>query len=89
MRENEFESFDRLIYSCYNFGRPTSIKAELDTTRAYIGDPISWRIFVEAGKNERVEFPEINIVNELLDITSFKQITDQIQAGKLELNSRS
>jgi len=59
------------------FGSPTSIKAELDTTRAYIGDPISWRIFVEAGKNERVEFPEINIVNELLDITSFKQITDQ------------
>ena len=59
------------------FGSPTSIKAELDTSRAYIGDPLSWRIFVEAGKNERVEFPEINIANELLDITSIKQITDQ------------
>ena len=58
-------------------GSPTSIKAELDTTRAYIGDPISWRIFVEAGKNERVEFPDINIANEPLDIISFKQIMDQ------------
>ena len=59
------------------FGSPTSIKAELDTARAYIGDPLSWRIFVEAGKNERVEFPEINIANGLLDITSFKKIMDQ------------
>ena len=56
------------------FGSPTSIKAELDTARAYIGDPLSWRIFVEAGKNERVEFPEINIANGLLDIISFNYL---------------
>ena len=63
------------------FGRLTSIKAELDTTRVFIGDPISWRIVVEPGKNERVEFPDINIENEAINILSSRPIQDQ-NSGK-------
>ena len=55
------------------FGSSTSIKAELDTTKVFIGDPISWRIVVKPSKNERVEFPELNIENDVIDIISSKQ----------------
>ena len=67
------------------FGSSTSIKAELDTTKVFIGDPISWRIVVKPSKNERVEFPELNIENDVIDIISSKQIRDQNSGAQIGL----
>ncbi len=67
------------------FGSSTSIKAELDTTRVFIGDPIIWRIVVEPGKNDRVEFPDINIENEAIDILSSRQLQDQNSGAQIGL----
>ena len=67
------------------FGSSTSVKAELDTTKVFIGDPISWRIVVKPSKNERVEFPELNIENDVIDIISSKQIQDQNSGAQIGL----
>ena len=66
-------------------GKSTSIKAELDTTKVFIGDPINWRIVVKPSKNERVEFPELNIENDVIDIISSKQIQDQNSGAQIGL----